>query len=141
MSHVQSHQDTPQYSTHDQPVSADLITPESVGCWLDGAAGWHNHYRVVELAEVFGMSLSDEDKALVILYRESSGGSDTTVSVQDPDGNTLTADDAWEALLGQGDDSLVNQATAHLQTCAPAGHTFVWEGGDLLLVPDHRREF
>ena len=62
----------------------EVITLENgnqveVGCWLDGAAGWTNSYRVVDIATHHGMELDAEDKAVVDWYR-ASGESDSDAS-------------------------------------------------------------
>lgn len=63
------------------------------GCWLDGALGWHNSYRIVDTAVHHGMELDAEEKAIVDAYRKS-GESDMDDS--DEALNDL------EAMAGQG---------------------------------------
>lgn len=91
------------------PIGEDMI-----GCWLDGHMGWHNAYRVIERAEEYGFKVTDEDRAEIEAYKESSGTSDS------------------EAIIGQGE--LSDKATEWLEELAPKGYTFVWDMGELSLM-------
>lgn len=98
------------------------ITADLAGCWLDGNQGWHNHYRVVELAVGYGLPLTAEDKAALAGYVEDrENGIDTE-----------EAGERFEAVLGQG--GLVDKATDHLESLAPSGFHFEWDMGELSLV-------
>lgn len=103
----------------DRPVTAD-----KAGCWLDGAMGWHNAYRVVDRAEEYGFVVPPEYTDELRRFRNS-------------DHDELT-DDEWltvqEAISGQGE--LSDMATDYLQERAPAGYVFVWDMGELSLLEE-----
>jgi hypothetical protein len=101
----------------------NLITLENgnqvePGCWFDGAHGWTNSYRVVDLAVHHGMELDAEDAAVVEWYR-SSGDSDADAS--DDELSKL------EAMTGQG--GLSDKATDYLMEQLPEGWTLRWDDG------------
>ena len=52
------------------------IGRESLGMWLDGAYGWHNTYRVIDAAVVYGFRLDEDDSRTVELYRNEAEGAD-----------------------------------------------------------------
>lgn len=88
------------------------------GCWFDGAHGWTNSYRVVDLAVHHGMELEPEDAAVVEWYR-NSGESD--VDASDAELEKL------EAMTGQG--GLTDKATDYLLEQLPDGWTLRWDDG------------
>lgn len=98
------------------------ITPDLAGCWLDGNAGWHNHYRVVQLAVGQGFDLKPEDEKALDAYVQWRRD-----EIEDEEGVLA------EAITGQG--GLVDKATDHLEGLAPAGHHFEWDMGELSLLP------
>lgn len=85
------------------------------GVWLDGAGGWLNQYRVIDLAMGYGMQLSDEDTRLISDYR---GESFTLI---------LTIDVA-ECIGG-----LADKATEYLQELCAPGYVLTWDAGELSL--------
>lgn len=94
----------------------DRITEDMAGCWLDGHMGYHNHYRVVDLAQEYGWTISDGDQSMVERYRRNP---------HDDDG-------AYDAMLDQG--GLVDKATEYLDSLAPEGFAFNWDMGELSLM-------
>ena len=100
--------------------AAPEITPADAGCWLDGAMGWHNTYRVIERAQAYGFVLPNgaEDEDTIERYKEDSF---------DPD--------AGECVM-----EISNEATDYLQSKAPAGYYFVWDMGELSLVHEDEME-
>lgn len=93
------------------------------GTWLDGGMGWHNAYRIVEIAESHGFTVDDEDRAAIEWYKETSGGS----------GDGTDAEEAMaEAVIGQG--GLSDKATDHMEELLPEGWTLLWDAGELSLV-------
>lgn len=88
------------------------ITPDMVGCWLDGAMGWHNTARVIRLAIEYGFTVSADDLAKVEAYDR---GEDTGST---PDDVIFLSDQAFD----------------HLQSLAPEGCYFAWDAGDMLLL-------
>jgi hypothetical protein len=95
------------------------ITPDMAGPWLDGNQGWHNHYRVVDIAQSYGWKGLDEwadGERTVARYRTNEW-----------------TDNDHESMLGQG--GIVDEATEYLETLAPDGHHFEWSMGELSLLP------
>jgi hypothetical protein len=95
------------------------ISTAEAGTWLDGNQGWHNHYRVVDIAQSYGWKGLDEwedGEGIVSRYRANEG-----------------TDDDHEAMIGQG--GLVDEATEYLESLAPFGHHFEWDMGELSLLP------
>lgn len=93
------------------------IHAHEAGCWLDGAQGWHNNYRVVRRAVEYGMELPPEDHALLDRYEDAHE----------------TNDEAAGAIIDQG--GLADRATEYLNQHAPDGYVFVWEANELSLIP------
>ncbi len=101
-----------------------LISPSDAGCWLEGAQGWANNYRVVDWAAgTFGFTVPEEYKAALEDYRKNGPSA---------------SEDSWEAMVGQG--GLSDQATDHLQKLAPDGFEFVWDAGELSLMRSDEAE-
>lgn len=108
----------------------EIITLENgnqveAGCWLDGAAGWTNSYRIVDIATHYGMELDAEDTAIVEWYR-NSGESDADASDE-----TL---DKLEAMTGQG--GITDKATDYLMEQLPEGWTVRWDAGEMSVLED-----
>lgn len=108
-----------------------MITPAMVGTWLDGSMGWHNAYRVMDVARAWGWRPE---------YGRSVRQAQKLYERNDPDatckynkGDTLTYDEACEWINGQR--GLSDEATEHLQSRCPDGYGFVWDAGELSLVP------
>jgi len=96
------------------------ITPEEVGTWLDGAQGWYNTYRVIDLAMEYGFSLTLAETEAVAIYAKGD-------PLSDPNG------EAADIVSGQG--GLSDRATDFLQSLCPAGLIFEWDAGELSLRP------
>ena len=96
------------------------ITPDMVGCWLDGQFGWHNHYRVVDKAVEFGFVVGDEYVSALDAYRD--GG----------------REDEDCPITGQGE--LVDMATDYLNEHAPDGYFFEWSAGELCMMEESESE-
>lgn len=101
-------------------MAEKTITAKDAGCWLLGAHGWHNGYRVVEIAEEYGFTLSVEERIALDVYRAN-------------DTDDSGYDDSWERVNGQG--GLCEKATEHLESLAPVGYHFEWDAGELCLLP------
>lgn len=109
---------------------AEVITLENgskveTGCWLDGAAGWTNSYRIVDTAVHHGMELDAEDTAVVDWYREG-GDSDTDAS--DETLNKL------EAMTGQG--GITDKAIEYLGEQLPEGWVLNVDMGEYIVMRD-----
>lgn len=100
----------------------DKITADQTGCWLDGHMGWHNHYRVVELAFAYGWQPTDraEIQEACDVYCASGGMKHA------------------DMFLDQG--GLVDEATEYLDSIAPEGYYFDWDVGELCLVRSEDEE-
>ncbi len=79
---------------------------------FDGAHGWHNTYRLIDLAAVHGMKLSDKDGTAVARYRIDPGDDDCE-TVHD--------------LASRAEDYLNDQLTTE-------GWAFGWSDGEFLLA-------
>lgn len=92
------------------------FTAADQGCYLDGHFGWHNTYRVVQLAQSFGFVVDDADDVHALeAYEDGS------------------ADDAqWEAVAGQG--GLADKATDFLNGLTEEGLAWIWDCGELCLL-------
>ena len=87
------------------------ITEADAGTWLSGSMGWHNTYRVIDVARDYGFAVSPEDMQAVRRYADGDL-SDQTDTVFD----------------------LSAEATDYLQTLAPEGYAFDWDAGELNLI-------
>ncbi len=96
------------------------ITADMAGTWLDGHMGWHNAYRVIDVAETYGFIVPEEYRDALTAYRHSANGVEN-----------LT-DDQWGAVNGQGE--LSDKATDYLNERAPEGFEFVWDAGEFSLM-------
>lgn len=108
----------------------DMITLENgnqveTGCWLDGAAGWTNSYRIVDTAVHHGMELDAGDAAVVEWYREG-GDSDTDAS--DETLNRL------EAMTGQG--GITDKAIEYIGEQLPDGWVLHVDMGEYIVMRD-----
>ena len=98
----------------DEPRPIVKATPDDVGCWVDGARGWHALARMVEIADFYGFSLSDEDRETVEKYY---AGDEVT-----------TLEEVHE---------IADEAATWLnENLAPDGYTFLWVDGDFCLIDD-----
>lgn len=93
------------------------------GCWLSRANGWHNAYLVVDLAEDWGMPISENEAAILRAYRNNQ-------AVDDPDHEEI-----FEAINDDA-DGLTARATNYLQSLTVAGVRFEWVDNDLWLRSD-----
>jgi hypothetical protein len=100
------------------------ITADMAGCWLDGAHGWHNAYRVVDRAEGYGFTVPREYEDSLSLYRQDG---------------PAAREEVQEAMNGHG--GLSDQATEYLNERAPEGYVFVWDAGELSLMTEADAEF
>jgi hypothetical protein len=112
----------------------EKFSPDSAGVWLDGSLGWHNSYRVVDIAEAYGFELTTEEEYARLLYRSD----DPELRMVLPNGDVLTYEDASGYFMDP--DCLVDRATAFLQDMAPDGYYFAWDMGELSLVPESEME-
>lgn len=97
------------------------MTAADAGTWFSGAMGWHNGYRVVQSALSWGWEIPEE-------YRQDWNRFAATL-----DGE---ADhDLWCEANGD-DGGLAEKATEHLQSLSPEGYVFVWDMGELSLIPE-----
>jgi hypothetical protein len=101
------------------------ITADQAGCWLDGAMGWHNTYRVIDLALSYGW-LDDDRPA------QDAATADSMAYYQ---ARGCPDDDLTDRIHGLADD-----ATDYLQSLAPDGYTFTWDAGELCLWADDDAE-
>jgi hypothetical protein len=85
------------------------IPASAAGCWLDGAQGWHNTYRVVDMAVSHGFTVPEEWREDLEIFRS---------------GLNVEADI----------DELSDMATEYLQALAPEGYGFVWDACELTLT-------
>jgi hypothetical protein len=79
---------------------------------FDSAHGWHNTYRLIDLAASHGMTLGKDDDAAVARYRADRGGDDFEI-VHD--------------MAGKAEGFLNEQVTTE-------GWSFGWSDGDFLLA-------
>lgn len=90
--------------------------PEDVGCYLDGHFGWHNTYRVIELAEECGFVVTPADREYVERFKAGAFASDET---------------AYEIV-----HEISNDALDHLQSRTAPGLYWVWDEGGLDLLAE-----
>jgi len=100
------------------------ILPSDAGTWLDGSMGWHNIYRVVDLARDYGFQLTEEEFRILKFFRGLK--SLTAVSLNKWKEN-------WD--LVEEMDQISTKAYEHLNSLAPDGFQFEWDGYELFLVP------
>lgn len=102
-----------------EDIKPVVFTDESAGTYLSGAMGWHNHFRVCELARnMTHWVLPTGDHDILDAYRADT---------DDPDGSIA------DGMLGQG--GLVDEATKRLQDHTAPGLVWVWDMGELSLTP------
>lgn len=94
------------------------ITADMAGCWLDGTLGWHNTYRIIDLATGWGWLGPVEPEwagweKVVERYRADEG-----------------TDDDHEAMISQG--GLADQAFDYLDGLTVSCH-FERDMGELTL--------
>lgn len=95
------------------------------GTWLEGAHGWTNSYRVIDIAEGHGFTMDADERAALDWYR-ASGESDASGSDEELD--------MLEIVTGQR--GLSDRATDHMEELLPGGWTLHWDAGELSLLPD-----
>lgn len=108
-----------------QVITLENGNEVEAGCWLDGAAGWTNSYRIVDIATHHGMKLDAEDAAVVEWYRET-GNSDA-----DDSDETL---DKLEAMTGQG--GITDKAVEYIGEQLPEGWVLNVEMGEYIVMMD-----
>lgn len=95
------------------------------GCWLEGAHGWTNSYRIVDVATHHGMELDTEDAAIVEWYR-ASGDSDA--------GSSDAELDRLEAMTGQG--GITDRAIDYMGEQLPEGWVLTTDMGEYTVMRD-----
>jgi hypothetical protein len=96
-------------------ISSPVIGPERSGCWLDGGQGWHNNYRIVDIAQEWDWAELDAvGQGVVDRYRAG-----------------IAADDDHEMMVGQG--GIADQAFDYLDGLTVGCH-FERDMGELNLV-------
>src|SRR5688500_19055577 len=114
-----------------EPLQRIVFGDDSIGCVFDGSLGWHNTYRLIDLALFHGMELdadrSSIDKAFGVnaveaqaleAYRHSGYGD------IDEDHLTIVVDQ----------DGLSDRALSHLQALTAPGLYWGWDDG-LYITP------
>lgn len=107
-----------------------IFTAADAGCYLDGHFGWHNIYRVIELAQTHGFALSEVDQGLVDAYGEQ-------VESYTPDDTTDPYD---ECGIAEAVYEISNEATDYLGSITAAGLYWEWDMGELCLVESDEEE-
>lgn len=100
------------------------FTRADVGCYLDGAMGWHNTYRVIELAQSHGYALSDADARYVSAYRDG-----LLAMISPQSGDAIGLPEIADAVREIADD-----ATEYLYTITEPGLVWDWDAGELCLL-------
>lgn len=95
------------------------------GCWLEGAQGWTNSYRIVDIAVGHGMELNVDDAAIVEWYRKS-GDSDSSASDDELD--------KLEAMTGQR--GITDKAIEYMNEQLPEGWVLNTEMGEYTVLED-----
>lgn len=103
------------------------ITPDMAGCWLDGSMGWHNNYRVIDIAITHGWV---PDDGFPVVSRIRDAYEDDVDYINDIHEGRI---DIAGAMTDQG--GYTDQATDYLNSVAPEGFYFEWDG-DLILRED-----
>jgi hypothetical protein len=85
------------------------IPASAAGCWLDGHHGWHNSYRVVDMAVNHGFTVPKEWREDLEIFRS---GLSVETDIEE----------------------LSDKATEYLQKLAPEGYSFVWDACELTLT-------
>lgn len=94
-----------------------VFTSADVGTYFDGSQGWRNNYRVVDLAVSHGMQLTSEEITDLDAYRIAGSANS----------------DAFGAVIDQG--GLCDRATEYLGSITANGLVWVWDMGELSLIP------
>lgn len=102
------------------------FTTADTGCYLDGALGWHNTYRIVDLAESEGWHVSPNDRLYVDAYR-AAADSMTSPETGDEISRSEIADAVYE---------IATEAFDYLNTLCEPGVSFEWIDGGLDLLDD-----
>lgn len=106
-------------------------TPKASGCWLEGSRGWRASAALVRIAHDYGMTLTEDDLAILDAYEDG-----TTDSLTLSTGETV---DPAECVIGQGE--MADQAEEWLNDhVAPAGYMFGWHDGEFFLWSDDQWE-
>lgn len=92
------------------------FTDLNTGTIFDGCHGWRNTSRAIRLAMIYRMTLDTEEITAVEAYE--SGDAD---------------DEQHEMVVGQGE--LCDRATDHLREITASGLEWVWDMGELSLIP------
>ena len=98
-----------------EPLARIVFDDSSIGCVFDGAQGWHNTYRLIDLAVGNGMELDCCDTAALEAYRHA-----------------VATEDHFGWIVDQG--GLSDKALEHLQSLTAPGLYWSWDDG-LFIVP------
>lgn len=104
-----------------------VFGPEDVGCYLDGHFGWHNTYRVIELARSLGFVVSDADWRPIETYKEGYYDRD------------ICEDEEYDA-AAEAVNGLSDAATEYLQSITAEGLYWEWDMGELCLVESDEQD-
>lgn len=104
-------------------MDAPKITPADAGCWLDGAMGWHNTYRVAERALDLGWLADKPD--------EKASAEKTIALYKASESQGMGNGESYDVFDVMQDIS--TDATDYLQSLAPEGYSFEWDAGELCL--------
>lgn len=108
-----------------------VFTSAHIGCYLDGSMGWHNTYRVIDLAVEHGWELNSRDKRVVDSYRAWGPLTALHLPAEETfDARTLDADDIAEWVHEVSED-----ATIFLDSITEPGCHWEWDMGELCLRP------
>lgn len=111
------------------------IPPDMAGTWLDGAMGWRNTYRVIHRAQEWGFRISREDSTAIRLYATGDVEKTARLYTRTAQPVIVTYDRAAEWVA-----EICQDATEHLESRAPEGYRFVWDAGELALLPESECE-
>jgi hypothetical protein len=95
------------------------FTPANVGTWLDGAQGWHNTYRVIDLAQEAGMVVEAWRLECVTRWATEVVSTDRDAEVA---------------------HELGDEATEYLRARVPDGYDLEWDMGELSMVREDAPE-
>lgn len=96
---------------------------DRAGCIFDGANGWHNNGRVIDLARNLGMFYTDHDEQILDAYNK-----DETSTITLGEGDDAEVVNTGDAVIGQYE--MVDKAIGWLNdNIAPAGYAFGFDDG------------
>lgn len=126
------------------------IMPADAGCWIDEINGWHAHYQAAELALSLGWLTSKDPGVPLPSYAITPRRKNAEARARRAEVRTVLAaykrgqdtaryrqveiDDVAGQVINQG--GICDQATEYLNAMAPAGFSFGWYEGNLMLMTD-----